>query len=173
MSTMAETTPKPRRARRQFDDDLKAQAVRLVLDEGKTVPAVARDLDLTEPAASSGGCLALFAANQARTLAHDVRRETRAIVSVAQEGRHTRVAAHPTYLHLPAYPHTVDLSWTRLDRFALNPAQPVRDRSVDWQDVDAPEDPVLLRHEEMAYVRELLESQVHAAGCLTRGGELV
>jgi transposase len=39
-----------RRPRRQFDDDFKAQAVRLVLDEGKTVGAVARDLDLTETA---------------------------------------------------------------------------------------------------------------------------
>jgi transposase len=45
---MAET-PK-RRPRRQFDDDFKAQAVRLVLDEGKSVGSVARDLDLTETA---------------------------------------------------------------------------------------------------------------------------
>jgi transposase len=42
-------TPK-RRPRRQFDDDFKAQAVRLVLDEGKSVGAVAHDLDLTESA---------------------------------------------------------------------------------------------------------------------------
>ena len=35
---------------RRFDDDFKAQAVRLVLDEGKSVGAVARDLDLTETA---------------------------------------------------------------------------------------------------------------------------
>jgi transposase len=41
---------KSRRPRRQFDDDFKAQAVRLVLDEGKTVGAVARDLDLTATA---------------------------------------------------------------------------------------------------------------------------
>ena len=46
---MAETS-KGRRPRRQFDDDFKAQAVRLVLDEGKSVGAVARDLDLTETA---------------------------------------------------------------------------------------------------------------------------
>jgi transposase len=46
---MAETT-RSRRARRQFDDDFKAQAVRLVLDEGKSVGAVARDLDLTATA---------------------------------------------------------------------------------------------------------------------------
>jgi len=46
---MAET-PKKRRPRRRFDDEFKEQAVRLVLDEGKTVGAVARDLDLTETA---------------------------------------------------------------------------------------------------------------------------
>ena len=49
MSRMAKET-KSRRPRRRFDDDFKAQAVRLVLDEGKTVGAAARDLDLTEPA---------------------------------------------------------------------------------------------------------------------------
>ena len=49
MSRMANTT-RSRRPRRQFDDDFKAQAVRLVLDDGKTVGAVARDLDLTETA---------------------------------------------------------------------------------------------------------------------------
>jgi transposase len=43
-------TPKSRRTRRQFDDDFKAQAVRLVLDEGKSIAATARDLDLTESA---------------------------------------------------------------------------------------------------------------------------
>jgi transposase len=36
-----------RRVRRQFTDDFKAGAVRLVLDEGQTVSAVARDLDVT------------------------------------------------------------------------------------------------------------------------------
>jgi transposase len=36
-----------RRARRQFTDEFRAGAVRLVLDEGKTVGAVARELDLT------------------------------------------------------------------------------------------------------------------------------
>ena len=42
-------TPK-RRPRRRFDDDFKAQAVRLVLDEGKTVNAVSREMDLTATA---------------------------------------------------------------------------------------------------------------------------
>jgi transposase len=39
-----------RRVRRQFTDEFKAGAVRLVLDEGRTVAAVARELDLTETA---------------------------------------------------------------------------------------------------------------------------
>jgi transposase len=49
-TTMAETPKRSRRPRQRFDDDFKAQAVRLVLDEGKSVGAVARDLDLTETA---------------------------------------------------------------------------------------------------------------------------
>ena len=47
---MAAESPKPRRRRRQFDTEFKEQAVRLVLDDGKSVGAVARDLDLTETA---------------------------------------------------------------------------------------------------------------------------
>jgi transposase len=48
MSRMPDT--KRRRPRRQFDEEFRTQAVRLVLDEGKTVGAVARDLDLTPSA---------------------------------------------------------------------------------------------------------------------------
>lgn len=50
MSRPMADTSKNRRTRRQFDDDFKAQAVRLVLDEGKSIGAVSRDLDLTESA---------------------------------------------------------------------------------------------------------------------------
>jgi transposase len=49
MSKPMADTPK-RRPRRRFDDEFKAQAVRLVLDDGKSVGSVARDLDLTETA---------------------------------------------------------------------------------------------------------------------------
>lgn len=52
MSRPMADTPR-RRPRRQFDDDFKAQAVRLVLDDGKSVGAAARDLDLTESALRS------------------------------------------------------------------------------------------------------------------------
>ena len=43
---------KGRRTRRQFAEEFKEGAVRLVLDEGKTVGAVARELDLTASALS-------------------------------------------------------------------------------------------------------------------------
>jgi transposase len=46
MSTMADT--KTKRTRRNFTEDYKAGAVRLVLDEGRTVAAAASDLGLTE-----------------------------------------------------------------------------------------------------------------------------
>ncbi len=46
MSRMPESS-KARRPRRQFTDEFMAGAIRLVLDEGKTIGAVARDLDLT------------------------------------------------------------------------------------------------------------------------------
>jgi len=45
MSTM-ESTRRAKRARRRFSEEFKAQTVRLVLDEGKSVTAVARQLDL-------------------------------------------------------------------------------------------------------------------------------
>lgn len=48
MSTMAER--QSRRPRRRFTDEFKQQAVRLVLDEGKSVTAVARELDLVASA---------------------------------------------------------------------------------------------------------------------------
>jgi transposase-like protein len=48
MSTMAERTSK--RSRRSFTDEFKASAIRLVLDEGQTVAAAARDVGLTESA---------------------------------------------------------------------------------------------------------------------------
>jgi len=46
-----------RRQRRDFTEAFKAQAVRLVRESGKTVSAVARELDLTESACASGSAM--------------------------------------------------------------------------------------------------------------------
>jgi transposase len=48
MVSKMEQSKKQKRARRQFTDEFKAGAVRLVLDEHKRVAEVARDLDLAE-----------------------------------------------------------------------------------------------------------------------------
>lgn len=47
MARMTEGRRKPR-PRRRFTDEFKAEAVRLVLDEGKTVSQVGRDLDIAQ-----------------------------------------------------------------------------------------------------------------------------
>ena len=49
MSSMAEER-KPRRPRRSFTEEFKAGVVQRVLQGGKTIPQLARDLDLTESA---------------------------------------------------------------------------------------------------------------------------
>jgi transposase len=52
MSTMVEAAPtlKRRRAKRQFSDEFRAGAVRLVMEEHRGIAQVARELDLTESA---------------------------------------------------------------------------------------------------------------------------
>lgn len=52
MGSMA-TDKRPQRQRRSFTDEFKAGAVRLVIDEGKSVGQVARELDLTASALRS------------------------------------------------------------------------------------------------------------------------
>jgi transposase len=52
MSNM-QTKAAGRRARRRFTSEFKAGAVRLVLDEGKTIGSVARELDLVPSALGS------------------------------------------------------------------------------------------------------------------------
>ncbi len=47
------TATEGRRVRRRFTSEFKSGAVRLVLDEGKSVGAVARELDLTPSALAS------------------------------------------------------------------------------------------------------------------------
>jgi transposase len=68
--------PKPaRRQRRQFTDEFKAGAIRLVLDEGKTVGAVARELDLTASALADWVRKAQADRTQGRTGLTGVERE--------------------------------------------------------------------------------------------------
>ncbi len=88
MSTMVQPS-KNRRPRRQFDDEFKAGAVRLVLDEGQTVGRVSRDLDLTESALRNWVDRARADRTQGRTgLTTEEREELRRI---RKENRRLRV----------------------------------------------------------------------------------
>ena len=53
MRSMKDEEAKGKRPRRAFTEDFKAGAVRLVLDEGKTIAQVARDLDLNANSVST------------------------------------------------------------------------------------------------------------------------
>ena len=50
MAKMTTQKDRKKRGRRSFTDEFKSGAVRLVIEEGKTVAEVARDLDLTASA---------------------------------------------------------------------------------------------------------------------------
>jgi len=113
------------------------------------------------------------AANQAGSFTYDVRRDIRAIFSAGVTGRQTLVAAHLTYLHLPAFPRSADLSWAEIRRIARAPARVMRDRGFDWQDVGLPTDPVPLREWKLAFLRRTIESELRATRYLAKGGQLV
>jgi transposase len=76
---------KGRRPRRSFTAEFRAGAVRLVLDEGKTVGQVSRDLDLTETALREWVHRARADRTQGRTGLTTVEREE--LVRLRKENR--------------------------------------------------------------------------------------
>jgi transposase len=78
-----------RRPRRQFDDDFKEGAVRLVLDEGKTVGAVARELDLT--ASALGGWVRHARAERTEGKSGLMREERDELMRLRKENRELRM----------------------------------------------------------------------------------
>jgi hypothetical protein len=111
--------------------------------------------------------------NQAATYTYDLRRDVRAILRAGRAGERTLVAGHLTYLHLPAYPRSTDLTWPQLRRVALAPAGAIRDRIFDWQDRDRPEDPIALRAWKTARLLEVVSSEADRSDVLAAGSALV
>jgi hypothetical protein len=95
------------------------------------------------------------------------------MLSAGRASRPTLVAAHLTYLHLAAYPGSLDLSRAELARIALAPAGLVRDRSLDWQDVELPTDPLPLHSWKLSHLREVIASELRASEYLVMGGRLI
>ena len=82
--------PKKKRPRRQFSDEFKAGAVRLVVEEGKSVSRVARDLDLTTSALRTWVERARADAGQGKpgTLTSSEREE---LAKLRKENRHLKM----------------------------------------------------------------------------------
>lgn len=79
-----------RRPRRQFSDEFKEGAVRLVLDEGKTVGAVARELDLT--ASALGGWVRQAGADRTKGKSGLMKEEREELARLRKENRELRLA---------------------------------------------------------------------------------
>mgnify|MGYP003577777854 CR=1 FL=1 len=78
-----------RRARRQFSEEFKEGAVRLVLDEGKTIGAVARELDLT--ASALAGWVKLARAERTRGKSGLLKEEREELTRLRKEVRELRM----------------------------------------------------------------------------------
>jgi len=78
-----------RRPRRQFSDEFKDGAVRLVLDEGKTVGAVARELDLT--ASALGGWVRQARADRTKGKSGLMKEEREELTRLRKEVRELRL----------------------------------------------------------------------------------
>jgi hypothetical protein len=85
----------------------------------------------------------------------------------------TFVVGHSTYLHVPAYPKYMDLSWDECKRVIKSPAYRINDRSFDWQDTDRPDDPIPLHQWKLKRVQTALTEAVGRMGFLERGGRMV
>ena len=78
-----------RRPRRQFSDEFKDGAVRLVLDEEKTVGAVARELDLTPSAL--GGWVRQARADRTKGKSGLMKEEREELARLRKENRELRL----------------------------------------------------------------------------------
>ena len=88
MSNMRKATT-ARRARRRFTSEFKAGATRLVLDEGKSIGAVSRDLDLTPSAL--GGWVARAQADRTKGRTGLTSEERAELAGLRKENRELRM----------------------------------------------------------------------------------
>jgi len=141
-------------------------------DENRSGPVGWRQL-LLPIVANSSLLLPTVGSNEAGTFTYDVRREVRRLLRAGEDGQRTFVAAHLTYIHLPAYPGAVELTRTEFSAVLTAPARSVRDRTIDWQDKDLPDDPLPLNHWKIQRVQRVIQQEVAAADFVKRGGRLV
>ena len=113
--------------------------------------------------------------NHAGTFTYDVARDIRDMVAMGGRGRGSRtmVLAHLTYLHLPAYPRTWELTLPQLATLIRGNAGQLRDRTFDWQDSDRDGDPIALHAWKIAHLQRVVIDVMETSGYLRRGGRLL
>ena len=118
-----------RRPRRQFSEEFKDGAVRLVLDEGKTVGAIARELDLTASALS----LWVRQARAERTKGKSglMKEEREELMRLRKEVRELRLERDPKKRSRPSSPKTSDS--LRDDRRGKGPLPGSEALSILWR----------------------------------------
>jgi len=110
--------------------------------------------------------------NHAGTFTYSLDRELNEILT-AGGSEPTFVAAHTTYLHIPAYPNYLALSWEECLQVLRSPAYRIRDRSFDWQDADTPDDPIALRKWKVQRLQATITEAMERTRFLERGGRMV
>lgn len=111
--------------------------------------------------------------NHAGVFTYDIDREFEQIFSTGSPHGKTFVAAHSTYLHIPAFPHHPELSWEESLSVMRATVHSVRDRNFDWQDVDLDSDPLKLHRWKAHRLQKAVEQAVVRTRFLERGGKLV
>ena len=137
----------------------------MVANSTVIVPVIGAALPRPWPGASPS--------NESGTFTYDLRREVRSLLRAGKDGQRTFVAAHLTYVHLPAYPSILEMSQAEFEAVLKTPAIQVRDRTIDWQDKDHPDDPVPLNLWKIRRVQTVIQEEVTDSGYVKNGGHLV
>jgi hypothetical protein len=111
--------------------------------------------------------------NHAGVYTYSIEREINEILSPSSTKTTTLVVGHSTYLHMPAYPKYLDMSWSEFKRVLWSPAYKIQDRSFDWQDTDRPDDAIPLRQWKLKRMQAVLSEAVEQTMFLERGGRMI
>src|SRR5688572_6183245 len=137
----------------------------MVANNSLLVPVIGSALPRPWPGASQS--------NEGGTFTYDLGREVRSLLRAGEDGQRTFVAGHLTYVHLPVYPSVLEMSAAEFQAVLRTPANLVRDRTIDWQDLDRQGDQVPLNSWKIHRVQSVIQREVADAGYLQQGGQLI
>lgn len=108
--------------------------------------------------------------NHSGSFTYDLGRELRGIFN----GRdRILIMSHLTYLHSNCYPNLSELSSREWFSILKAPLSSIRDRSFDFQDVDRPDDPILLHKWKLNNLQNKIIDTIQNTHFIERGGRLI